>query len=104
MKDAVKKQFGEDGIGDVLNLYCVMMSSDVFFSIAREYSTNSAGGQINLQQNLIAGIPMPNLAVVLATRPEVADMIAPWDGRFPPLEMRNSFASACYGFGVEGLV
>jgi adenine-specific DNA-methyltransferase len=87
-----------DYLVETLRLYCVLFSSDVFFQVAREYSTNSSGGQINLQQNLIKKIPVPLIPELMVTTPWLGSEVANWGGVFPDLDTRNQFAARCYGF------
>ncbi len=83
---------------DILRWYAVMMSSDVFFRVCREYSTGASGGQISLQQKYLRQVPLPLLPQVAQERPHLVDEVARWEVPFPPLETRNRFASMCYGF------
>lgn len=85
-------------IVQALHLYCITFSSDVFFSVVREYSTNSAGGQLNLQQNLIVKVPVP-----LLSSPNAMNALASFpaygiEDPFPSVEVRNRMAAALYGF------
>ena len=89
---------GADQVIETLHLYCVVFSSDVFFSVVREYSTNSAGGQLNLQQNLIEKVPLPLLPKVTQQNPTFAALDWHAEDPFPPLEVRNRIAAALYGF------
>jgi hypothetical protein len=93
-------RFGD--IVDVLKLYCVMLSSDVFYRVAREYSTNAAGGQIDLQQKYINVVPMPLIPDVFGESPLAVQMADRFiTDEFPSLRDRNEFASLCYRFDVE---
>ncbi|KTR83150.1 hypothetical protein NS277_11465 [Novosphingobium barchaimii] len=103
LKLEATRAFGGDGIVETLQLYCALFSSDVFFQVAREYSTNSSGGQINLQQNLIKKIPVPLIPELLVTIPGLGDEIANWDTNFPDIRARNEFAARCYGFNLDVL-
>ena len=97
LKLAAKENRRGGDLLDVLRLYCVMMSSDVFFRIVREYSLTIAGGQVDLQQRFIYGVPMPSLPALLTNDRSVeslADRIR--NAPFPPLELRNEFAEVCY--------
>lgn len=100
LKLEASRAFGGERLVETLQLYCVLFSSDVFFQVAREYSTNSSGGQINLQQNLIKKIPVPLVTELLVTTPGLADEVGRWDGRFPDIHTRNEFAARCYGFDL----
>lgn len=88
----------DEGLVELLRLYTVLLSSDIFFSIAREYSTNAGGGQIALQQKYLLNVPLPNLGELLNDKPHLIDMIINWENEFPALRQRNAFASACYKF------
>jgi hypothetical protein len=77
------------------------MSSDVFFRVAREYSTNAGGGQITLQQKHLNHVPLPVIPGVIVRKPHLLDEILSWGGEFPELSRRNAFAAACYGFAIE---
>lgn len=103
LKLGATRTFIGDGLVETLQLYCVLLSSDVFFHVAREYSTNSSGGQINLQQNLIKKIPMPLIPELLITTPGLGDEIAGWSEKFPDIRTRNEFAARCYGFDLSVL-
>lgn len=85
-------------MAEVLRLYSIMMSSDVFFRVCREYSTSAAGGQIALQQKYLNNVPIPLLPTVMRDRPHLIDEMAHWTSDFPELEQRNRFAAMCYGF------
>jgi adenine-specific DNA-methyltransferase len=98
---AAGAETSRDTLVDVLRLYCVLFSSDVFFKVVREYSTNAAGGQLSLQQNLIRKIPLPLLPDVIRITPGLGDTIYQWGRDFPPLPERNVFAARCYGFNPE---
>ena len=84
----------------VLHWYAVMMSSDVFFRICREYSTSAAGGQIALQQKYLNNVPIPLLPKVVREKPHLLDEMTRWDSGFPELADRNLFAAICYGFDL----
>lgn len=96
----LRKQAGGDPerLVELLRLYTVMLSSDVFFSVAREYSTNAGGGQIALQQKYLLHVPLPDLGKLLSDKPHLIDDVLGWEAEFPPLTRRNAFAAACYGF------
>lgn len=98
LRAEIDRNKGSGTILEILHLYCVVFSSDVFFKVAREYSTNAAGGQINLQQNLIRNIPVPVLPELLNIVPGLLLQRHGWDQDFPDLEKRNQFAARCYGF------
>lgn len=85
-------------IEQVLHWYTIMMSSDVFFRVCREYSTSASGGQIALQQKYLKNVPVPLLPRVAAEKPHLLDLMAAWETEFPDLEQRNHFAAICYGF------
>jgi hypothetical protein len=86
---------------EILKLYCVLFSSDVFFKVLREFSTNLAGGQVALQPNLLGNTPIPVLSKLLATDRALLDIVDSFAGAFPNLEDRNWFASRCYGLDAE---
>jgi hypothetical protein len=89
---------------DVLRIYCIMFSSDVFFRIVREFSTNASGGQVDLQQKYLNLVPMPILPSRLAADRELSAMVDKFDpSTFPKLAERNAFAARCYGLDVNVL-
>jgi SAM-dependent methyltransferase len=89
---------------DVLRIYCIMFSSDVFFRIVREFSTNASGGQVDLQQKYLNLVPIPLLPSWLAADRELSSMVDKFDpSSFPTLAERNAFAARCYGLDVSVL-
>ncbi|WP_157084727.1 MULTISPECIES: N-6 DNA methylase [Sphingomonas] len=101
LKRAIKAAPDAGELVEVLGLYTVLMSSDVFFRVAREYSTNAGGGQITLQQKHVNHVPLPLIPDVIVQKPHLLDEILGWRGQFPELDRRNAFAAACYGFTIE---
>jgi predicted RNA methylase len=101
LKNAVKESPRTGTLLDILRAYCVLMSSDVFFRVAREYSTNAGGGQLDMQQKYIAGMPLPLLPAVLQNTPGLLDLYEAWNGAFPELSDRNRFAARCFGFDPD---
>lgn len=101
LKRAVRNASDAGDIVEVLRLYTVLMSSDVFFRVAREYSTNAGGGQITLQQKHVNHVPLPIIPEVVVRKPHLLDEIIGWGDDFPKLSKRNAFAAACYGFAIE---
>jgi hypothetical protein len=88
----------------ILRLYCIMLSSDIFFRIVREFSTNASGGQVDLQQKYLNHVPLPLLPSVIAADRELASMVDEMDPEdFPSLALRNAFAARCYGLDVDAL-
>lgn len=98
LKTAAKENPRSGSLLDILNAYCVLMSSDVFFRVAREYSTHAGGGQLDMQQKYITGMPIPSLPIVLQNTPGLLDTSESWNGEFPELSDRNHFAARCFGF------
>jgi len=97
---AQNRRFGT--LVDVLRIYCIMFSSDVFFRIVREFSTNASGGQVDLQQKYLNLVPIPLLPSWLASNRELSSMVDKFDpGSFPTLAERNTFAARCYGLDVN---
>jgi hypothetical protein len=89
---------------DILRLYCIMFSSDIFYQIVREFSTNASGGQVDLQQKYLNRVPAPLLASKLSTDRELASMVDSFDpATFPHLSTRNVFAARCYGLNLNDL-
>lgn len=101
LSKAIRAEPSAGDLLEVLRLYCVLMSSDVFFRVAREYSTNAGGGQIALQQKHVKHVPLPVIPEVVANKPHLIDMILAWGNDFPELQARNAFAIACYGFAAH---
>ncbi len=101
-KEPLRRALATSGLAvdmeEVLRLYAIMMSSDVFFRVCREYSTSAAGGQIALQQKYLNNVPLPLLPTVMRDRPHLIDEMTVWGSNFPELEQRNRFAAICYGF------
>jgi predicted RNA methylase len=96
------RRFGT--LADILRLYCIMFSSDIFFRIVREFSTNASGGQVDLQQKYLNLVPLPLLPRALSTDRELASMLDALDpNAFPALAERNAFAARCYGLDVDSL-
>ncbi len=91
-------------VTDILRLYCIMFSSDIFFKILREFSTNASGGQIDLQQKYLNQVPLPLIPSSLTTDRELRLIVDRFDlASFPSLPARNAFAARCYGLDVESL-
>jgi hypothetical protein len=89
---------------DVLRIYCIMFSSDVFFRIVREFSTNASGGQVDLQQKYLNLVPIPILPSWLAADRELSSMADSFDpSTFPTLAERNAFAARCYRLDANAL-
>ncbi len=101
LKKAVRAEPSAGDLLEVLRLYTVLMSSDVFFRVSREYSTNAGGGQIALQQKHLKHVPLPIIPDVAVNKPHLVDMVLEWGGDFPELQARNAFAAACYGFAAQ---
>jgi len=99
---AQNRRFGT--LADVLRLYCILFSSDVFFRIVREFSTNASGGQVDLQQKYLNLVPIPLLPSWLAANRELSSMTDKFDPNvFPTLSERNAFAARCYGLDTNTL-
>lgn len=83
--------------------YSLIFNSSVFIGITREFSVIQAGGQIDLAKRYMKNVPLPDLEVLYANRPEVADYAASLRTRalesMPDPSSLNRFALMVYGVG-----
>lgn len=102
LKSALAEFPRSGDLKQILHLYCIMFSSDIFFKVLREFSTNVAGGQVALQPNLLGSTPVPLLPRLMAIDRGLSDLVDGFgDSSFPTLDERNWFASRCYGLDDE---
>jgi hypothetical protein len=89
---------------DILTDYCFLLNSRVFFMLAREVGRLVGGGQVDGAKNQVKDMPIPDLAEVYLSQPEVkeqADFLRRRDQvQFPEAALLDQFAAAAYGTGL----
>lgn len=87
----------------VLRLYMFLLNSEIFYILSREFSTNVAGGQLDLANKYIAAVPLPNLFQLLEKSQGLTGRAKQMldttkDGDIQPImEDRNLFAAMAFG-------
>ncbi|MDE2106065.1 MAG: SAM-dependent DNA methyltransferase, partial [Patescibacteria group bacterium] len=90
-----------------LKLYCALFNTDFFFQMVREFSTNMAGGQIDMSPKFISAIPCPSwseIAERLLSVPnvDVVESRPPYDEAISTAyTMREDVALRLYGMSPE---
>lgn len=87
----------------VLRIYMFLLNSEIFYFLSREFSTNVAGGQLDLANKYISAVPLPNLFQLLEKSRGLADRAKEMldttkdDDIQPSMEDRNLFAAMAFG-------
>lgn len=98
------QSFGSDrqSLRDALVLYTSLLNSEVFYRLIQDFTTNVAGGQLDLSAKFLNNVPLPDLGARLQESRELNEKatkllrMSPSDTNYEYVAMSNEFAAFAY--------
>jgi adenine-specific DNA-methyltransferase len=103
-KARVVQSFGSDrqSLRDALVLYTSLLNSEVFYRLIQDFTTNVAGGQLDLSAKFLSNVPLPDLGTRLQESRELNERatkllrMSASDTNYDYVTASNEFAALAY--------